>query len=80
MQRIFIKTYFLFTVESVCRVKQLTTASRNSLKDVSNSQMIPDQVPMWLRQQSEDIYDAGIDALLRRWDKCINVGGGCFEK
>jgi hypothetical protein len=33
MQRIFIKKCFLFTVASVCRVKQFTTGSRNPLKD-----------------------------------------------
>jgi hypothetical protein len=31
-------------VESVCRVKQFTTGSINSLKDVRNSQMMSDQV------------------------------------
>jgi hypothetical protein len=32
----------------------------------------------WLRQQSKDfyVYVAGFDALVKRWDKCINVGGG----
>jgi hypothetical protein len=24
-------------------------------------------------------YVAGFDALVKRWDKCINVGGGCRE-
>jgi hypothetical protein len=34
----------------------------------------------WLRQQSKYFYAAGIDALVKRWDKCINVGGGYVEK
>jgi hypothetical protein len=34
----------------------------------------------WLRQQSKDFYAAGFDALVKRWDKCINVGGGHVEK
>jgi hypothetical protein len=34
----------------------------------------------WLRQQSKDFYVAGFDALIKRWDKCINVGGGYIEK
>jgi hypothetical protein len=34
----------------------------------------------WLRQQSKNFYTAGFDALVKRWDKCINVGGGCAEK
>jgi hypothetical protein len=45
------KEMFLFTVESVCNVKQFTTASINSLKKVRKSQMMPDQVWKWLRQQ-----------------------------
>jgi hypothetical protein len=40
MQRIFIKKCFQFTVGSVCRVKQFTTGSRNSLKDIRKSQMM----------------------------------------
>jgi hypothetical protein len=31
-------------------------------------------------QKSKDFYVAGFDALVMRWDKCINVGGGYFEK
>jgi hypothetical protein len=34
----------------------------------------------WLRQQSKDFYVAGFDTLVKRWDKCINVGGGYVEK
>jgi hypothetical protein len=33
-----------------------------------------------LRQQSKDFRDAGLDALAKRWDKFINVGGGYVEK
>jgi hypothetical protein len=33
-----------------------------------------------LRQQSKDFYTAGFDALVKRWDKCISVGGGYVEK
>jgi hypothetical protein len=42
--------------------------------------MIPDQVRKWLRQKSKDFYAAGFDALVKRWDKCINVDGGYVEK
>jgi hypothetical protein len=35
---------------------------------------------MWLRQQPKDFYAAGFDTLEKRWDKCINVGGGYYEK
>jgi hypothetical protein len=43
-------------------------------------QMMPDQVRKWLRQQSEDFYAVGFDALVKRLDKCIIVGGGYIEK
>jgi hypothetical protein len=66
MQRIFINKCFLFAVGSVSRVKRFTTGSRNSLKDVRKSQMMPDQVRKWLRQQSIDFYAAGFDALVKR--------------
>jgi hypothetical protein len=37
------------------------------------------EVRKWLRQQSKDFYAAGFDAVVKRWVKCINVGGGYFE-
>jgi hypothetical protein len=80
MQRIFIKKYFLFTVGSVFRLKLFTTGSRNSLKDVRKSQMMPDQARKWLRRGLKDFYAAGFDALVKRWDKCNNVAGRYVEK
>jgi hypothetical protein len=76
MQRIFIKKCFPFTVGSVCHVKRLTAGSRNSLKDIRKSQIMPDQARKWLRQQSKDFGAACFDLLVKRWDKGINVGGG----
>jgi hypothetical protein len=38
------------------------------------------EVLKWLRQQSNDFYAVGFDTLVKRWDKYINVGGGCVEK
>jgi hypothetical protein len=38
------------------------------------------EVRKWLSQQSKNFYAAGLDALVKRWDKCINVGGGYVEK
>jgi hypothetical protein len=38
------------------------------------------EVRKWLRQQSKDFYAAGFDALVKLWDKFINVGGGYVEK
>jgi histone-lysine N-methyltransferase SETMAR len=34
----------------------------------------------WLRQHSKDIYATRFDALVKRWEKCINTGGGYVEK
>jgi hypothetical protein len=34
----------------------------------------------WLRKQSKNFYAAGFDALVKRWDKCVSVGGGYVEK
>jgi hypothetical protein len=28
----------------------------------------------------QDFHAAGFDALVKRWDKCIRVGGGYIEK
>jgi hypothetical protein len=28
----------------------------------------------------KDFYAVSFDALVKQWDKCINVGGGCVEK
>jgi hypothetical protein len=80
MRRIFIKTCFLFKVGSVSGVKRFTTGSTNYLKGVRKSQTMPDRVRKWFRQQSKFLYAAGFDALVKRWDKCINVGGGYVEK
>jgi hypothetical protein len=52
LQRIFINKYFPFEVGSVFRVKRFTTGSRNSYKAVRKSQMMPDEVRKWLRQNS----------------------------
>jgi hypothetical protein len=33
-----------------------------------------------LRQQSKGFCPVGFDALVKQWDKCINVGKGYVEK
>jgi hypothetical protein len=80
VQRIFIKECFLFTLRNVCRVKLFITGSRNSLKDVRKVSDDETELRKRLRQQSKDFYAAGFDALVKRWDKCINVAGGHTEK
>jgi hypothetical protein len=34
----------------------------------------------WLTQWSEYFYTAGFKALVKSWDKCVNIGGGYVEK
>jgi hypothetical protein len=67
MQETFIKKCFLFTVGSVCHAKQFTTGWQT-------------EVSKWLRQQSKDFYAAGLGTLVKRWGKCVSVGGGYVEK
>jgi hypothetical protein len=59
-------------------------AVHNWVNNVSHgrSKVTDDETEMrkWLRQQSQGFYAAGFNALVKRWDKCINVGGGYFEK
>jgi hypothetical protein len=33
-----------------------------------------------MTETTVDFHAAGFDALVKRWDKCINVGGGYVEK
>ncbi|GBN98543.1 hypothetical protein AVEN_11553-1 [Araneus ventricosus] len=33
-----------------------------------------------MRQQPKEFYAAGIGVLIKRWDKCINVGGDYVNK
>jgi hypothetical protein len=60
--------------------KGFTTGLRYSLKDVRKSQIMPDQVRKWLRNQSKHFYATSFEALIKRWDKYIDVGGGYIEK
>jgi hypothetical protein len=76
MQRIFIKKCFLlFTVGSVCCVKRFSLGGKRFADEE-----VETEVRKWLRQQTKDFFAAGFDALVKRWDKCINVGGGYVEK
>jgi histone-lysine N-methyltransferase SETMAR len=49
-------------------------------KRFADDEEVETELRKWLRQQSRDFYAAGFDALVKRWDKCINVGGGYVEK
>jgi hypothetical protein len=76
MQKIFIKKYFLFTVGSVCRVKSFSLGGKRFV-DEEKFEM---EERKWLIKQSKYFYAADFDALVKRWDKCINVCGGYVEK
>jgi hypothetical protein len=76
LQRIFINKCFLFTMGRVRRVKRFTTGG----KYFADDEEVETEVRKWLRQQSKDFHAAGFDALVKRWDKCINVGGRYVEK
>jgi hypothetical protein len=42
--------------------------------------MMPDRLRNWLKTQPKYFYAAGFEALIKQWDKCINVGGGYVQK
>jgi hypothetical protein len=46
----------------------------------ADDEEVETEVRKWLRQQPKDFSSEGFDALVKRWDKCINVGGGYVEK
>jgi hypothetical protein len=49
-------------------------------KSFAGDEEVETEVQKWLRQKSKDLYAAGFSALVKRWDKSINVGGGYVEK
>jgi hypothetical protein len=59
---------------SVCCVKRFHVGGKHFTDD----EKVETEVRNWLRQQ-QDFYAAGFDALAKRWDKCISVGGEYVE-
>jgi hypothetical protein len=49
-------------------------------KHFADGEEVETEVQKWLIQQSKDFYITGFDTLIKRWDRCINVGGGYVEK
>jgi hypothetical protein len=49
-------------------------------KYFADDEEIETELRKWLRQQSKDFYAVDFKALVKRLDKCINVGGGYVEK
>jgi hypothetical protein len=60
----------LFMLGSVCRVKRLHLDGKRCADDE-----VETEVRKWLRRQSKDFCAAGFDALVKRWDKSVSVGG-----
>ncbi|GBN95783.1 hypothetical protein AVEN_12239-1 [Araneus ventricosus] len=44
-------------------------------KPFADDDDVQHEVLLWMRQQPKEFYEAGIGALIKRWDKCINTGG-----
>jgi hypothetical protein len=74
MQTVFIKKCLRWEV--------FVTQSDSQLggKRLADDEEVETEVRMWPRQQSKDFYGACFDALVKRWDKCINVCRGYVEK
>jgi hypothetical protein len=49
-------------------------------KRFSDDEEVETEEWKWLRQQSKDFDSAGFDALIKPWDKYIDIGGGYIEK
>jgi histone-lysine N-methyltransferase SETMAR len=49
-------------------------------KRFADDEMVETEVRKWPAQESKDFYAAGFEALVKRWDKCINASGGYVEK
>jgi hypothetical protein len=57
-------------VRSVFRVRRFHLGGKGFPVD----EEVEMEARKWLSQQSKDFYAAGFDVLVKRWDKCINVG------
>jgi hypothetical protein len=42
---------------------------------LADDEEVETELRKWLRKQSKDFCAAGFDALVKRWGKCISVGG-----
>ena len=49
-------------------------------KHYKNNEEVKTSVEKWLCKQSPEFYEAGIHALIRRWNSTIERGGDYVEK
>jgi hypothetical protein len=75
----FIKKCYLFAVASVFRVKQFTAESRNFLKDVRKSQMLPGQVAL-LRLRQKQLCSGWKSSWFRRPGKAVGQVYQCWRR
>jgi histone-lysine N-methyltransferase SETMAR len=45
-----------------------------------SDETVKDAVKEWLNGLAAEVYDEGIQKLITRYDKCLNVGGDYVEK
>ncbi|GBM48362.1 hypothetical protein AVEN_37812-1 [Araneus ventricosus] len=48
-------------------------------KHFADDDDVQHEVLLWMRQQPKEFYVAGIGEMIKRWDKCINIGGDSVE-
>jgi hypothetical protein len=41
---------------------------------------VKDDVKQWLNGLKAGVYDEGVDKVVTRYEKCLNVGGDCVIK
>jgi hypothetical protein len=63
----------------------LPVSSGSPLKHLSGDRFPDDgaverAVCAWFRQQAQEFYAAGLQGLVKRWDKCLNLFRDYFEK
>jgi hypothetical protein len=46
----------------------------------TDDEEVETEMQKWLRQKSKGFNAAGFDALVKQWNKCIDVDGGYIEK
>ncbi|GBN69696.1 hypothetical protein AVEN_107836-1 [Araneus ventricosus] len=86
---------FLLNIIIICKVfasKMLTRLSPKRFSSVGPLKQHPGckhfaddddvqhDVLLWMRQQPKEFHAAGIGVMIKRWDKCINIGGDYIEK
>jgi len=53
---------------------------RNYDKKFNGKDGVKENLLNWLQHQNKDFFAAGINKLIKRWDKCINIAGDYVEK